>query len=247
MSLHSKPSFLNRKTFFLLFLVLGYNTTASPKSNTNQGSRPKSAQPSENKHEVRNLIKCVDQNIFTGIGKCSFGVPLPFGSVRPCPRSPNSRNGYIALGKISGFTCINSGMVNKYVHLLISPQKGLSCWDNGNNRTTEYDSDISNEVSRPDYYSVDLTRYGIKTEITSARNITMYRFTYPEANNGEAIMMIYFSDTHGGKSTYSSVNYDAKNKVIYRPPNGNRVVLCQRNYIFCHKIEQTCSKFRNVR
>lgn len=168
----------------------------------------------KNSYEVRDLVQYVDQNIGIDIGKCSFGVSMPFGSIRPCPHTPNSRNGYGSKEKISGFTNVNTGSAYKYVNLLISPQTGLSCWDNGGNKETEYDSDKANEVSRPDYYSVDLTRYGIKTEVTSVQNTAIYRFTYPETSNGEASIMIYPSHSFTSKYTYSVISYDAKNNLI---------------------------------
>jgi len=170
--------------------------------------------PADSGYEVRDLVNYVDQNIGIGIGKCSFGVSMPFGSIRPCPHTPNSRNGYSSKEKISGFTNVNTGSAYKYVNLLISPQTGLSCWDNGGNKETEYDSDKANEISRPDYYSVDLLRYGIKTELTSVQNTAIYRFTYPETSNGEASLMIYPSHSFTSKYTYSVISYDLKNNLV---------------------------------
>ena len=177
-------------------------------------SKAKVTKSSKSKFEVRNLIPYVDQNIGIDIGNCSFGVSMPFGSIRPGPHTRNSRNGYSPSEKICGFTNVNSGMVNKYSNLLVSPQTGLSCWHEGGNEATEYDSDKANEVSRPDYYSVDLTRYGIKTEVTSAENTAIYRMTYPETHNGEASMMIYPSHSLSSKYTFSSIAYDKKNNMI---------------------------------
>lgn len=177
-------------------------------------SKTERFKPAKTGYEVRELAQYVDQNIGIDNGKCSFGVSMPFGSIRPCPHTPNSRNGYSSKEKISGFTNVNTGSAYKYVNLLISPQIGLSCWDEGNNKETEYDSGKANEVSRPDYYSVDLTRYGIKTEVTSAQNTAIYRFTYPETSNGEASMMIYPSHSFSSKYTYSTISYDTKNNLI---------------------------------
>ena len=223
MTIHCISPLFKRRLFFLLSMFLGM-TAFSKEKKTPVGLHTNGSQsyfteteglgPAKTSYEVRNLVQYVDQNIGIDIGKCSFGVSMPFGSVRPCPHTPNSRNGYSSKEKISGFTNVNTGSAYKYVNLLISPQTGLSCWDKGENKDTEYDSGKANEVSRPDYYSVDLTRYGIKAEVTSAQNTAMYRFTYPETSNGEASIMIYPSHSFSSKYTYSVISYDAKNNLI---------------------------------
>lgn len=216
---------LRRKLCLLLSFILIFNLAAISKDKKEQaGSQTTSSfvtlsdkqdlSPAKTDYEVRNLVRYVDQNIGIGIGKCSFGVSMPFGSIRPCPHTPDSRNGYSSEKKISGFTNVNTGSAYKYVNLLVSPQTGLSCWDQGENKATEYDSDKTNEVSLPDYYSVELTRYGIKTEVTSVQNTAIYRFTYPETSNGEASMVIYPSHSFTSKYTYSVINYDVKNNLI---------------------------------
>ncbi len=218
-------SLLKRKKFFLVLLFLSCNIVTFSKDKKHpayskqtifqtHSPKVKDTKPSKAGYEVRDLIQYVDQHMGIDIGKCSFGVSMPFGAIRPCPHTPDSRNGYSATKQISGFTNVNTGSAYKYVNLLVSPQTGLSCWDQGENKATEYDSDKANEVSRPDYYSVDLTRYGIKTEITSARFTSFYRFTYPETNNEGASIMIYPSHSFSSKYTYSNIAYDAKNNMI---------------------------------
>jgi predicted alpha-1,2-mannosidase len=225
MIIHRISSMLKSKKLFLLLLFLSFSILTFSKDKKHPVSsqltsshvpslKAKVAKSFKARYEVRNLIPYVDQNIGVDVGKCSFGVSMPFGSIRPCPHTRNSRNGYDPKEKICGFTNVNSGMVNKYVNLLVSPQTGLSCWDEGENKATEYDSDKANEVSRPDYYSVDLTRYGIQTEVTSAQNTAIYRITYPETHNGEASMMIYPSHSLSSKYTFSTIAYDAKNNMI---------------------------------
>jgi len=168
---------------------------------------------------VRDLIMYVDENLGINIGKCSFGVSLPFGSVRSCPRTPDTRSfdlstGYNPKEEISGFTNINTGSVYKYVKLLISPQTGLACFGNEQNNPTDHDSKKANEICRPGYYSVDLTRYGIKTEITTAHFSSIYRLTYPQTNDGEASIVIYPSSALWGTANYSTVKYDIKKNTI---------------------------------
>jgi len=225
MIVHCISSLFKRKNLFLLALLLSFNIIAFSKDKkypvsskqTNShvtSSNAKGLKSTKARYEVRNLVQYVDQHIGIDIGKCSFGVSMPFGSIRPCPHTANSRNGYSATEKISGFTNVNTGSAYKYVNLLVSPQTGLICWDQGENKATEYDSDKANEISRPDFYSVDLTKYGIKTEVTSAQNTAIYRFTYPETSNGNASMMIYPSHSFSSKYTYSTIAYDTKNNMI---------------------------------
>jgi predicted alpha-1,2-mannosidase len=116
--------------------------------------------------------------------------------------------------EISGFTNINMGSVYKYVKLLISPQTGLACFGNEQRKSTDHDSKKANEICNPDYYSVDLTRYGIKTEITSAHYTSMYRLTYPKTKDGDASIVIYPSSSFWGSANYSTVKYDAKTNII---------------------------------
>ena len=84
---------------------------------------------------------------------------------------------------------VNVGNVYKYGNLLVSPQTGLDCIDDKG--VTNHDSPKANEVLQPDYYAVDLTRFGIKTEITTERNSALFRFTYPETKNDGASIVIY--------------------------------------------------------
>lgn len=178
-------------------------------------NQQKSSSDGQSSFEIRPLLQYVDQRIgiYEGNGSnCSFGVSLPFGSIRPCPHTPNSRGGYDPDKDISGFTIINSGSVYKYGNFLVSPQLGLDCWDDYTD--TAHDSGKNNEEMRPDYYSVDLTKFGIKTEIASKSNASIFRFTYPETQHGEASVVIYPSHALFSKHTYSTVNYDSENNMI---------------------------------
>lgn len=166
--------------------------------------------------QVRDLIPFVDQRI--GIqpqmGKCSLGVSLPFGSIRPCPHTVTNRDiGYDLNDKITGFSNINAGSVYKYMNLLLSPQIGLDCWDE-TGRPTGHDSARANEIIQPDYYAVDLTRYGIRAEITAAEHAAIYRLTYPETTNGGASLVLYPSHAMWAKSTFSALTYNPQKNAI---------------------------------
>lgn len=208
--------------FCFLLLWINCSLIASPRTKTdrdnkqqlqNTGLSPKEVNPNDpSSFEVRDLLQYVDQHIGIVEGNCSFGISLPFGSIRPCPHTPETRTGYNANGKITGFTVINTGSVYKYGNFLVSPQIGLDCWDD--NTPTGHDSEKAYEEIRPDYYSVDLTKFGIKTEIASADHASIFRFSYPEARNGEASIVIYPSHSLFSKSTYSTANYDSAKNTI---------------------------------
>jgi alpha-1,2-mannosidase, putative len=208
--------------FCFLFLWINWSLLASPLNDSffynKQQIQDICISPEEvnsvnhSAFEVRNLLQYVDQHIGIAEGNCSFGVSLPFGAIRPCPHTPETRTGYSADGEITGFTVINTGSVYKYGNFLISPQIGLDCWDD--NAPTGHDSGKANEEIRPDYYAVDFMKFGIKTEIASAHYSSIFRFTYPEARNGEASMVIYPSHTLFSKSTYATVNYDSVKNTV---------------------------------
>lgn len=169
--------------------------------------------------EVRDLLEYVDLRLGAdpSVGNCTAGVSLPFGFIRPCPHTPNAKTGYHIHNNITGFTVVNAGNVYKYGNLLVSPQTGLDCIDENN--ITNHDSPKENEVLRPEYYAVDLTRFGIKAEITSERNSAIFRFTYPEEKKDSASIVIYSSHTllpqvSGGKSTFSTIKYDQEKGII---------------------------------
>ncbi|MDR1525366.1 MAG: GH92 family glycosyl hydrolase [Tannerella sp.] len=158
--------------------------------------------------EVRDLLQYVDQHLGIEVGKCSFGVSLPFGSIRPCPHTPDSpHTGYAANHPINGFTVINTGSVYRYGNFLVSPQTGLDCWDD--NVPTDHDSGKSDEEIRPDYYTVNLTKFGIRTEIASAQHASIFRFTYPETTDGVSSLVIYPSHTLQAKSTFATAVYNS--------------------------------------
>ncbi|MGQ8336269.1 GH92 family glycosyl hydrolase [Sunxiuqinia sp. A32] len=163
--------------------------------------------------ETRDLIKYVDESIGTEVGKCSYGVSIPFGSIRPCPHNFDRRNGYNLQKDISGFTLINTGSVYKYSCLQISPQIGLDCWDD-NNGPTSHDSGKMNEICQPDYYTVDLTKYNIKTEFTSSHFSSIFRITYPETNDENASLVIYPSYSLFSESNFSTLNYNPSTNQI---------------------------------
>ena len=109
-----------------------------------------------------------------------YGPQRPNASVNPSPDTnpQNGCTGYKADGQIRGFSQIHvSGTgVGKYGQFLISPQVGLST------RLDGHDSGKADETSTCAEYSVNLTRYDIDVAFTPAEHSTIYKFTYPAAD-----------------------------------------------------------------
>lgn len=109
---------------------------------------------------------------------CVIGPKLPFGSISPSPQSrKGGMDGYNPKEPIRGFGQLHVSGTGwgSYGHFLVSPLTGKI--DVG---LESHDSPQSEEVARPYYYSVNLDRYGIKSEIAPSHYSTIYRFTYPE-------------------------------------------------------------------
>ena len=48
----------------------------------------------------------------------------------------------------------------------------------------------ANEDAIPNYYTVDLTKYGIKAEVTPEEHTALYRFSYPESDQSGIVLDI---------------------------------------------------------
>lgn len=122
----------------------------------------------------------------TGASHTLIGTQRPNASVNPGPDTEpmNNCTGYEATGKIRGFSQMHvSGTgVGKYGQVLISPQIGLAT------RLDGHDSDKSNESPKTAEYSVTLDRYGIDVSFTPAEHATIYKFTYPKADDANIVV-----------------------------------------------------------
>ena len=114
------------------------------------------------------------------------GPTLPNGSIHPSPETPNPSNaGYNAAEPISGFAQLHSqgsGGVTTYGTFLLSPQVGDAQFDE-----TAHLSPKADEVLAADAYSVRLTRYGAKVEVTPAHYAAIYRLTYPDTDQAQLV------------------------------------------------------------
>lgn len=136
--------------------------------------------------EIRDLVEYVDPFIgVRGEGNATIGPQLPFGSINPGPDTKDGGpDGYHPARPIRGFSqnhVSGTGGGGKYGHILISPQIGLSIDEEG------HDSGKAEETAKAHYYSVRLTRYDIRVELTPAEHAAVYRFTFPQSEEASIL------------------------------------------------------------
>lgn len=112
-----------------------------------------------------------------GLGRVFIGPAYPFGMVRPSPDcTVNPNSGWLPMPEqVNGFAQVHvsgTGGGPKYGNILVMPFTG------GQNRTSYIDY-RKNETMKLGYYATTFRHSNIKTEITTARRASFYRFTYP--------------------------------------------------------------------
>lgn len=114
------------------------------------------------------------------------GPTRPNGSIHPSPETPNPSNaGYNAAEPISGFAQLHSqgsGGVTTYGTFLLSPQVGPAQFDEAAHLSPKAD-----EVLAADAYSVRLSRYDTRVEVTPAHYSAIYRLTYPSTDQAQLV------------------------------------------------------------
>ncbi len=122
-------------------------------------------------------------------GACIAGPTRPNGSIHPSPETKNCENGgYRANQDIVGFGQLyvqGTGGTKTYGNFMLSPQVGDPIFDE-NSRA----SGKANEDANPNYYTVDLTKYDIKAEVTPEEHTALYRFTYPKNDKSGIVLDI---------------------------------------------------------
>jgi len=113
-----------------------------------------------------------------GGGNTIIGPTVPFGMVKPGPDTGNNdqNSGWGPDGEINGFSqthVIGDGGGAKHGNILVQPIVGPM-------EATHHGSPRAHENATLGYYTVDLTRFGVKAEITTAARAALYRFTFPE-------------------------------------------------------------------
>ncbi len=80
--------------------------------------------------------------------------------------------------------------------------------------------DRSKEISRPGYYSIPLTRYGINAELTATNRVGLHRYTFPKSDSAA----IVFDLQNGGcwdKAVETSIKAEGNNRLVgYRYSEG---------------------------
>lgn len=114
------------------------------------------------------------------------GPTRPNGSIHPSPDTLKSSNaGYNRAEPISGFAQLHSqgsGGVTTYGTFLLSPQVGEPVFDEAAHLSAKAD-----ETLAADAYSVRLTRYDTKVEVTPAHHSAIYRLTYPKTDQAQLV------------------------------------------------------------
>lgn len=115
------------------------------------------------------------------------GPTRPNGSIHPSPDTLKPSNaGYNPAEPISGFAQLHSqgsGGVTTYGTFLLSPQVGEPVFDEAAHLSPKAD-----ETLAADTYSVRLTRYDTKVEVTPAHYSAIYRLSYPTSDQAQLVL-----------------------------------------------------------
>ena len=146
-----------------------------------------------------NLTQYVDTSIGTGgHGHVFVGANVPFGMVQVGPTSIPEEwdwtSGYHESDStVIGFshTHLSGTGIGDLFDVTVMPVIGEVTYARG----TEDDSrsglwsyaDRSREVSRPGYYRVPLTRYGIDAEMTATARVGLHRYTFPASDDAAVV------------------------------------------------------------
>lgn len=149
--------------------------------------------------ETLSYTSYVDTKIGTGgHGHVFVGANVPFGMVQLGPTSiPQSWDwcsGYHdSDSTVIGFshTHLSGTGIGDLFDITVMPVIGEVTYARG----TEDDpqsglwsyADRSREISRPGYYSVPLTRYGITAELTATNRVGFHRYTFPKSDDAAIV------------------------------------------------------------
>lgn len=177
----------------------------------------------------------VDTHIGTGgHGHVFVGANVPFGFVQLGPTSvPQAwdwTSGYhISDSTVIGFshTHLEGTGIGDLFDITVMPVTGKVIFARGEAVTEDMDAqakenamqsglwsyaDRSKEVSIPGYYSVPLTRYGIKAEMTASARVGFHKYTYSATESGA----IVFDLENGGcwdKTTETNIEAISDNAI----------------------------------
>jgi predicted alpha-1,2-mannosidase len=129
-----------------------------------------------------------------GGGNTVPGAKLPFGFANPSPdtRKDNTA-GYISSEPIIGFSQTHvsgTGGGGKYGNFRITPQTGAL-------ELHDLASPKADESASPGYYTVRLTRHGVKAELTATRLTAVHRYTFPATQQARLLLDAASFTTNG--------------------------------------------------
>ena len=150
-------------------------------------------------HDGADLVSYVDPRIGSGgHGHVFVGASVPFGMVQLGPTSiPQSwdwTSGYHASDStVIGFshTHLNGTGIGDLFDITVMPVTGEVTYARGSEDDPgsglwSY-ADRSKEITEPGYYSVPLTRYGIRAELTASERVGMHRYTFPSGEDAAIV------------------------------------------------------------
>ena len=181
---------------------------------------------------TESLTGYVDTKIGTGgHGHVFVGANVPFGFVQLGPTSiPESWDwcsGYhVSDSTVIGFshTHLSGTGIGDLFDVTVMPVVGDVTYARGtendlNSGMWSY-ADRSREVTRPGYYSVSLTRYGIKAEMTATARVGFHRYTFPASEKSALV----FDLENGGcwdDAVKTELKADGNNRIVgYRYSKG---------------------------
>ncbi|AOW10293.1 GH92 family glycosyl hydrolase [Flavobacterium gilvum] len=170
--------------------------------------------------------------VLHGLGKTFPGATTPFGLTQLNPNTITGGDngpGYSYEHKtIEGFAFTQMSGIGWYGDLgnfLVMPTTGAMKTNSGKEKTgvkgyrSAYDK--KSEVAKAGYYSVQLTDYNVKAEMTAAPHSGIMRFTFPE--NKQSRIQIDLARRVGGTSTEQYVRVVNENTIegwMKCPPEG---------------------------
>lgn len=166
-----------------------------------------------------------------GHGHVFVGANVPFGMVQLGPTSiPQTWDwcsGYHdSDSTIIGFshTHLEGTGIGDLFDVTVMPVVGDVTYARGEEKDTKSGlwsyGDRTKEISRPGYYSIPLTRYGVLAEMTATNRVGLHRYTFPASEESA----IVFDLENGGcwdKATETHLEAEGNNRVVgYRNSTG---------------------------
>jgi len=135
----------------------------------------------------KHLVRYVNPFIGTeGGGHIFVGATLPFGMVKVGPDmgDNNTNSGYKVGAKINGFSHIHvsgTGGGDKYGNIMFMPFMGKGS-------PFQVSSHGNDESASPGYYTVSLSDYHIKVELTATHHAVFHRYTFNQSGEGHILV-----------------------------------------------------------